>query len=185
MNTGNLVIYKGKAAVITAVSKDKIDVRTQEGKSASVRMKDLELLHSGQVVSLNFPEPPQVDWAELTELADENGFTFAEFTELAYGESTPATAWFAWNALKEGVYFVGTPASGVKLQTPEKREELLRKKDEKDRDTFHMPDGLYMLPCTRLHKGKIVYYRDRLEPPLLERMLQDRLRTFHKQILVS
>ena len=132
MNTGNLVIYKGKAAVITAVSKDKIDVRTQEGKSASVRMKDLELLHSGQVVSLNFPEPPQVDWAELTELADENGFTFAEFTELAYGESTPATAWFAWNALKEGVYFVGTPASGVKLQTPEKREELLRKKDEKE-----------------------------------------------------
>ena len=79
MSTGNLVIYKGKAAVITAVSKDKIDVRTQEGKSASVRMKDLELLHSGQVVSLNFPEPPQVDWAELTELADENGFTFAEF----------------------------------------------------------------------------------------------------------
>ena len=96
MNIGNLAIYKGKAAVITAVGKDKIDIRTSEGKSVSVRMKDLELLHRGQVSSLNFPEPPQPDWQELAELADENGFSFEEFTELAYGENTPAAAWYAW-----------------------------------------------------------------------------------------
>ena len=118
MNTGNLAVYKGKAAVITAVSKDKIEIRTQDGKSASVRMKDLELLHTGQVSSLNFPEPAQPDWAELAELADENGFSFSEFTELAYGENTPAAAWYAWNVLKEGIYFTGSPAAGVKLQTP-------------------------------------------------------------------
>ena len=132
MNIGNLAVYKGKAAVITAVGKDKIEIRTQDGKSSSVRMKDLELLHPGPVSSLYFPEPPQPDWAELTELADENGFSFAEFTELACGENTPAAAWYAWNALNEGVYFTGTPGTGVKLQSPEKREELLRKQEEKE-----------------------------------------------------
>ena len=132
MNNGTLAVYKGKAAVITAVGKDKIEIRTQDGKSSSVRMKDLELLHAGPVVSLSFPPPPQTDWNELVELADENGFSFAEFTELAYGENTPAAAWYAWNALNEGIYFTGSPADGVKLQSPEKREELLRKQEEKE-----------------------------------------------------
>lgn len=132
MNSGNLAVYKGKAALITAVAKDKIEIRTQEGKTLSVRMKDLELLHTGVISTLNFPEPPQPDWQELAELADENGFSFSEFTELAYGENTPAAAWYAWNALKEGLYFTGSPAEGVKLQSPEKREELLKKQNEKE-----------------------------------------------------
>ena len=132
MNSGNLAVYKGKAALITAVAKDKIEIRTQEGKTLSVRMKDLELLHTGQISSLNFQPPSQPEWQELAELADENGFSFSEFTELAYGENTPAAAWFAWNALKEGLYFTGSPAEGVKLQSPEKREELLKKQNEKE-----------------------------------------------------
>ena len=132
MNSGNLAVYKGKAALITAVAKDKIEIRTQEGKTLSVRMKDLELLHTGVISTLNFPEPPQPDWQELAELADENGFSFSEFTELAYGENTPAAAWYTWNALKEGLYFTGSPAEGVKLQSPEKREELLKKQNEKE-----------------------------------------------------
>lgn len=132
MNTGNLAIYKGKAAVITAVGKDKIDIRTQEGKSISVRLKDLEILHPGPVTALNFPELPAPDWQELAELADESGFSFADFTLLAFGENTPAAAWNAWNVLKEGIYFIGGISEGVKLQTPEKREELLRKLDEKE-----------------------------------------------------
>ena len=132
MNSGNLAVYKGKAALITAVAKDKIEIRTQEGKTLSVRMKDLELLHTGVISTLNFPEPPQPDWQELAELADENGFSFSEFTELAYGENTPAAAWYAWNALKEGLYFTGSPAEGVKLQSSEKREELLKKQNEKE-----------------------------------------------------
>ena len=83
MNSGNLAVYKGKAALITAVAKDKIEIRTQEGKTLSVRMKDLELLHTGQISSLNFQPPSQPEWQELAELADENGFSFSEFTELA------------------------------------------------------------------------------------------------------
>lgn len=132
MNSGNLVIYKGKAALISAVSKDKIEIRTQDGESRSVRMKDVELLHQGPVTALNFPEMPQVDWQELSELADENGFSFPEFTELAFGSAAPATAWWAWNVLKEGIYFTGSVEGGVKLQDPAKRDEILRKLEEKE-----------------------------------------------------
>ena len=160
MNTGNLAVYKGKAAVITAVSKDKIEIRTQDGKSASVRMKDLELLHSGQVSSLNFPEPAQPDWAELAELADENGFSFSEFTELAYGENTPAAAWYAWNVLKEGIYFTGSPATGVKLQTPEKREELLRKINEKESKKRERDELIERIRNNALQEGDFKYLRE-------------------------
>ena len=160
MNTGNLAVYKGKAAVITAVSKDKIEIRTQDGKSASVRMKDLELLHSGQLSSLNFPEPAQPDWAELAELADENGFSFSEFTELAYGENTPAAAWYAWNVLKEGIYFTGSPATGVKLQTPEKREELLRKINEKESKKRERDELIERIRNNALQEGDFKYLRE-------------------------
>ena len=132
MNSGNLVIYKGKAALISAVSKDKIEIRTQDGDSRSVRMKDVEMLHPGPVTALNFSEPPRVDWQELSELADENGFSFSEFTELAYGSNTPAAAWWAWNVLKEGIFFTGSVGDGVKVQEPDKRDELLRKLEEKE-----------------------------------------------------
>ena len=132
MNTGSLVIYKGKAALVSGVTKDKIDIRTRDGESRSVRAKDIELLHPGPVSALAFPDAPQVDWQELAELADENGFTFGEFAELAFGDNSPAAAWWAWNTLKEGIYFTGSVQEGVKVQSAEKREELLRKLSEKE-----------------------------------------------------
>lgn len=132
MNIGNLVIYKEKAALIAAVGKDKIDIRTCEGDSRSVRLKDIEILHPGPVSALNFPPAPQVDWQELGELADENGFSFAEFTELAYGENTPAAAWWAWCVLKEAIWFTGSVSTGVKVQSPEKTKALLQKLEEKE-----------------------------------------------------
>ncbi len=132
MNSGSLVIYKGKAALISAVSKDKIEIRTQEGDSRSVRMKDVEFLHPGPVTALNFPEMPKIDWQELQELADGGTFSFTEFTELAFGSVSPAAAWWAWNVLKEELYFTGSVAGGVTLQDPEKTAEMLRKNTEKE-----------------------------------------------------
>ncbi|MBR2873301.1 MAG: hypothetical protein IKB99_07370, partial [Lentisphaeria bacterium] len=132
MNSGSLVIYKGKAALISAVSKDKIEIRTQDGENRSVRMKDVELLHPGPVTALNFPEMPNVEWQELQELADGCSFSFAEFTELAFGNTSPAAAWWTWNILKEGLYFTGSVESGVTLQDPEKTAEMLKKNQEKE-----------------------------------------------------
>ena len=132
MNIGLLAVYKGKAATVTGVSKDKIDIRCADGESRSVRQKDIEILHPGPVSSLNFASLPEPDWQEIAELAGEEGISFADFTELAYGENSAAAAWQAWNSLKEGIYFTGSVSGGVKVQDPEKTAEILSKLNEKE-----------------------------------------------------
>lgn len=47
LNTGALALYHGKAAVITAINKDKIDIRIEGGSAKSVRPKDIEVIHPG------------------------------------------------------------------------------------------------------------------------------------------
>ncbi|MBR2374644.1 MAG: RNB domain-containing ribonuclease [Lentisphaeria bacterium] len=132
MNIGLLAVYKGKAATVTGVNKEKIDIRCADGESRSVRLKDIEVIHPGPVASLNFVQLPEPDWQEIAELSGEEGFSFAEFTELAYGTNSAAAAWQAWNVLKEGVFFTGSVADGVKVQDPEKTAELLQKLNEKE-----------------------------------------------------
>lgn len=132
MNIGALVAYKNKAAVVTAVTKDKIEIRCAGGESRSVREKDVELIHPGPVATPEFPPLPEPDWAEVTELAEDALLPFADFAELAYGAFTPAAAWHAWNALGSGIWFTGSVAGGVRAQDPARREELLRKNSEKE-----------------------------------------------------
>ena len=132
MNTGVLAVYKGKAAAVTAVNREKVDIRCADGTDRSVREKDFEVIHPGPVSSLTFQELPEPDWAEIAELAEDGVLSFPEFIGLAYGENTPAAAWAGWNALKEGIYFTGSVSEGVHAQDPAVREELLRKKSEKE-----------------------------------------------------
>ena len=132
MNIGALVVYKNKAAAVTAAGKDKIEIRCAGGESRSVREKDVELLHPGPVSVPEFPPLPEPDWAEVTELAEDTQLPFADFAELAYGAFTPAAAWQAWNVLKSGIWFTGSVEAGVRAQDPARREELLRKNSEKE-----------------------------------------------------
>ena len=41
-NPGALVLYHGKSACVTAVTKDKIEIRIEGGNTKSVRAKDIE-----------------------------------------------------------------------------------------------------------------------------------------------
>ena len=132
MNVGALVAYKNKPAAVTAVTREKIEIRCAGGESRSVREKDVELIHPGPVSALEFPPLPEPDWAEVTELAEDALLPFADFVELAYGAFTPAAAWHARNALETGIYFTGSAGSGVRAQDPARREELLRKNGEKE-----------------------------------------------------
>ena len=52
LNTGALVLYHGKFAAVTAINKEKIEIRVEGGASKSVRPKDVEFLHRGPVSSL-------------------------------------------------------------------------------------------------------------------------------------
>ena len=86
MNIGALVVYKNKAAAVTAVTKEKIEIRCAGAESRSVREKDVEPIHPGPVSVPEFTPLPEPDWAEVTELAEDALLSFSDFTELAYGE---------------------------------------------------------------------------------------------------
>ena len=119
LNTGALALYHGKAAVINAINKDKIDIRIEGGSVKSVRPKDIEVIHPGPVASLPPAAPKEPDFAEILELTEGETLPFGEFVELAYGGNTAGAAWAAVQALADGTYFTGSPAAGVTGRNPE------------------------------------------------------------------
>ena len=117
--TGNLVLYKQKAAVIRSVSGDKLEISIEGGSSKNVRPKDVFLIHRGPVSALPPAQLPMPDCAELAELMDGETLSFAEFLDCAYGEDSPSAAWSAWQLLVDGTYFTGSPETGVKARSAE------------------------------------------------------------------
>ncbi len=111
--TGALLCYHGKSAVVVSVSGDKIEIRTEGGNTKSVRPKDVEWIHPGPVQQLPPPAPETPDLAEFLELVGEETFPFGEFVELLYSASTPGAYWAAYLLLNEGLWFTGTVAGGV------------------------------------------------------------------------
>ena len=108
LTTGALVLYKIRPARITEVS-DKIALELEGGKTKRVRDKDVVLLHPGPISSLNQLSALEGDVKETWELLEEGTTEIGEFSELIYGEYTPASAWAAWQLVAEGIYFEGQP----------------------------------------------------------------------------
>ena len=109
LTPGALVLYKIRPARVTEVS-DKISLELEGGKTKRVRDKDVELLHPGPLGSLNQLSPQEGEVREIWELMEEGAMEIGEFSELIYGDYTPATAWAAWQLVAEGLYFEGEPA---------------------------------------------------------------------------
>jgi exoribonuclease-2 len=110
MNTGALVLYKVRPALVTEVS-DKIGLELEGGKTKRVRDKDVVLLHPGPLSSLKQLEPLEGDIQETWELLEGGETEISEFAELLFGDYTPASAWAAWQLVTEGVYFEGQPSA--------------------------------------------------------------------------
>lgn len=70
LNSGALVLYHGKFAAVTAINKEKIEIRIEGGAAKSVRPKDVEFLHRGPVSVLPPKLLPEPDCAELLELME-------------------------------------------------------------------------------------------------------------------
>ena len=105
----SLVLFKGKPAIVARTGQ-KLELLLQDGQTASVRPKDVALLHRGPA-SFATLTPPAGDMRAAWELlasADQTT-TLDELTELAYGEVTPAAALAAWQWVADGSYFSGTP----------------------------------------------------------------------------
>ncbi len=118
LKNGALVLYRGKAAVVTDVTGDKFNIRIAGGDGKSVRRKDLEFLHPGPCTTAAPaapPAPPEASaQAEIAELMGAEPMEFAEFAELVFGKYTPEAAFGAQALLSENCYFTGSPESGVK-----------------------------------------------------------------------
>lgn len=110
IQTDSLVLYKDKPACVKQVG-DKLEIRTERGKTVKVRSKDVTLIHPGPVQSLAALKPPSGDVETAWELLDGQETNLVELAELVYDEYTPASAWAAWQLVAEGVYFRGTVES--------------------------------------------------------------------------
>lgn len=117
LTTGALVLYKIRPARITEVS-DKISLELEGGKTKRVRDKDVLLLHPGPLASLSQLSPQEGDAREVWELMEGSAMEIGEFSELIFGDYTPATAWAAWQLVAEGLYFEGEPES-IRARTAE------------------------------------------------------------------
>lgn len=103
----SLLLYKQRAARLVQTGDKKIEIKTADGESLSVRPKDVVLLHPGPVSNLGLQPPPQGEVMAAWELLAGETVNLAELAELAYGEFTPAGAWVLWQMVDDGVYFSG------------------------------------------------------------------------------
>lgn len=129
----SLVLYKGRPAIVRQAADKKLTIELADGEKASVRPKDVALLHPGPT-----PHPrqlpavsgdPQTAW----ELLDGGQTNLEELAELAFGDYSPATAWAAWLLVAEGVYFEGTPDTVV-VHTAEKVTDIVTAREAKAAD---------------------------------------------------
>lgn len=114
----SLLLYKQRAARLVQTGEKKIEIKTAEGESLSVRPKDVVLLHPGPVANLGLLPPPHGEVMAAWELLAGETVELAELAELAYGAFTPAGAWTLWQMVDDGVYFSGD-VGAVSVHTAE------------------------------------------------------------------
>jgi exoribonuclease-2 len=108
-----LVIYKTKPARISDIA-DKISLLLMNGETVKVREKDFEVLHPGPLTNFTLLQPPydtdenHARLREARELLEGAATTLREVAELAFGDWLPESAWLAYQALQDGLYFSGT-----------------------------------------------------------------------------
>jgi len=118
----SLVLYKQGPARVSESGPKKITIQTEDGM-ASVRPKDVMLLHPGPLRALNdLPArsiDPDDDVMVAWELLAGEETTLADVAELAYDAFTPATAWTVWRLVMDGRYFHGSSPRAITVQTAE------------------------------------------------------------------
>ena len=126
----SLVLYKGQPAVIRQIVDKKVTIELANGERASVRPKDISLLHPGPSPHPQQLRPPDGDPQTAWELLDGAETSLAELAELSFGEYTPHSAWTTWQLVADGVYFEGSPEK-ILTHSPAKVAELLEARQVK------------------------------------------------------
>jgi exoribonuclease-2 len=138
----SLVLYKTRPAVVRGIEGDKLAIEVpgndRRAQTLKVREKDVELLHPGPCAPRDLEGgAPAGDLRGAWELlaADRGGgaVSLKELAELAWGVFSPAAALAAWEALREGLYFAGTPRA-IRMKSPEEVGEAERARGQKQRE---------------------------------------------------
>jgi exoribonuclease II len=137
-NTNSLLLYKGRPARLVLAG-DRLEIELEGGETVRVRPKDVEVLHPGPLRTLADLRPGPGDTAvpgdihTAWEILAGERTSLPELAELAFGSFTPASAWAAYQAVAEGVYFETEGGTGhpeaIRART---LEEVARRKLERD-----------------------------------------------------
>jgi len=133
---GALVVYKNKPAIVKDHADGKFSISLQSGEQVKVRDKDIEVIHTGPVN--NFSEidrgSPSVSAVrEVWELLSGEGASLSlkDLAGFICNEYTPSSAYAAYHALKDGLYFCGnidsiTPRSKGEVTAEESKRAAVR-----------------------------------------------------------
>jgi len=122
---GALVIYKNKPAIVKDHADGKFSISLQNGEQVKVRDKDIELIHTGPVNNFNeierdspSPDALREAWELLS--GESASLTLKDLAGFICNEYSPSSAYAAYCALKDGLYFSGT----VDAVTPRSKDEV-------------------------------------------------------------
>ncbi|MCX7024321.1 MAG: RNB domain-containing ribonuclease [Spirochaetes bacterium] len=125
INTGALVAYKGKAAVV-AFSGDRLELALEGGDAVKVREKDIVFLHPGPLA-----EPPAPrdggDFETARQMIAGETVEIRAACELVFGEYAAGTALACWNAALDGSLFRAEGDRIVALTDEEREREASRR----------------------------------------------------------
>ena len=120
-----LVIYKNKPAIVKEKADGKFTISLQSNEQVKVREKDVELIHPGPVKDFKQIETGVSDAAirEAWELLSDEGapLSLKELASLVCGEYMPSSAYAAYSALRDGLYFSGS----ISALTPKLKDEVI------------------------------------------------------------
>jgi exoribonuclease-2 len=138
----SLVLYKTRPAVVSGIEGDKISISVlgndKKTQALKVREKDIELLHPGPCSLKDLEgDAPAGDirgaWELLAADRGDQAASLKELAELAWGGFSPSTAWAAWEALREGLYFAGSLQS-IRMKSAEEVGEAESKRGQRQRE---------------------------------------------------
>jgi exoribonuclease-2 len=149
ITSGALVIYKNKPAIVKDHADGKFTISLQNGEQVKVRDKDIEVIHAGQVNNFSEIEQgsPSADAIRTAwELLSDEGasLTLKDLAGFICNKYTPSSAYAAYCALKDGLYFCGA----VDAVTPRSKEEVTA--EETKRSAVQMETGERMQFLDRL-----------------------------------
>jgi exoribonuclease-2 len=149
LRADSLVLYKTRPARVVSIS-DKIEIEFQEGNTKRVRSKDVVMLHPGPLHSLSELAPQSGDILEAWELLTDGSTDIGELSELIFAAYTPASAWAAWELVRDGLYFSGTP-DAITAHSAEQVEQ-----DRREREAKAAAEQAWSGFLGRLQRGELI-----------------------------